>query len=67
MGQDFAESECRRKYLDEDEVHVSLRSAANGIPPTELAYCKPVKDCVTAFCNLFDETFAMSFKHANSL
>ena len=35
--------------------------------PTQLAYRKPVKGCVTTFCNLFDETFAMSFKHTDSL
>jgi len=32
----------------------SVRCKKN--PPTELAYCKPTKDNVTAFCNLFDES-----------
>jgi hypothetical protein len=46
MGQDFAEGECRRKYLDEDRVHGGLRE---GISPTGLAYYNAAKGNVTWF------------------
>jgi hypothetical protein len=57
MGQDFAEGECRRKYLDEDRVHGGLRE---GIPPTGLAYCNATKGNVTWFVHFFDETSVVS-------